>query len=106
MPSKGEGFGIAYLEALSCGKPVLAGNVDGASDPLQNGQLGVLVNPDSTAEIAEALVAILHGTYPSPVLYRGGDLRERTIQAFGPDRFFTQLKAQLEDFHLTRQAST
>lgn len=59
MPSKGEGFGIVYLEALVCGKPVLAGNSDGSSEPLQNGELGVLVNVDDVSQIATNLVAIL-----------------------------------------------
>lgn len=59
MPSKGEGFGIVYLEALVCGKPVLAGNSDGSSEPLQHGELGTLVNADDVAEIANELTAIL-----------------------------------------------
>ena len=98
MPSKGEGFGIVYLEALACGKPVLAGNADGSRDPLQNGRLGVLVNPDSVPEIAQALVAILKGTYPLRSLYRPAELRARTIDAFGPERFLAELRRQLADF--------
>lgn len=45
LPSQGEGFGIVFLEALACGKPVLAGNQDGSIDPLMRGNLGCLVDP-------------------------------------------------------------
>ena len=45
LPSTGEGFGIVFLEALGCGKPVLAGNCDGSADPLADGRFGLLVDP-------------------------------------------------------------
>lgn len=45
LPSSGEGFGIVFLEALGCGRPVLAGNRDGSIDPLHNGRFGLLVDP-------------------------------------------------------------
>ena len=66
MPSKLEGFGIVYLEAMACGKPTIGGNQDGAIDALCQGQLGALVNPDNTEEIAQILIQILHKTYPNP----------------------------------------
>lgn len=87
MPSKGEGFGIVYLEALACGKPTLAGNQDGAVDALCNGELGVLVNPDDVNAIAQTLIQILQGAYPHPILYQPQILREQVIARFGFEQF-------------------
>jgi len=62
MPSQKEGFGIVFIEAMACGLPVIAGNKDGSRDALQNGKLGLLVDPDSESEI---LGALLHTLKPS-----------------------------------------
>jgi phosphatidyl-myo-inositol dimannoside synthase len=56
MPSKKEGFGIVFIEALACGLPVIAGNQDGSAEALMNGELGTLVNPDSALEIKQAII--------------------------------------------------
>jgi glycosyltransferase involved in cell wall biosynthesis len=87
MPSKGEGFGIVYLEALACGKPTLGGDRDGAIDALCQGELGVLVNPDDVEAIAQALTQMLQKTYPHPLLYQPEVLRERAIATFGFEKF-------------------
>jgi glycosyltransferase involved in cell wall biosynthesis len=55
MPSKGEGFGIVFLEAMACGLPVIAGNKDGSVDALKKGELGTLIDPDDMSEIEEAI---------------------------------------------------
>jgi phosphatidylinositol alpha-1,6-mannosyltransferase len=47
MPSTGEGFGIAYLEAMACGTPALGLDVAGASDALAQGELGRVVPQDN-----------------------------------------------------------
>ncbi len=59
MPSKGEGFGIVFIEAMYYGLPVIAGNIDGSQDALLNGALGQLVNPDDVKEIALAITNVL-----------------------------------------------
>ncbi|MEO0838496.1 MAG: glycosyltransferase [Cyanobacteria bacterium J06632_19] len=87
MPSKREGFGIVYLEALACGKPVLGGNQDGAVDALCRGELGALVNPDNVTEIAHTLIQILQGTYPNPLIYQSETLRQKVIDNFGFECF-------------------
>ncbi len=55
MPSKKEGFGIVFLEALASGIPVIAGNKDGSVDPLRDGENGCLVDPDNLQDLIGAI---------------------------------------------------
>ena len=55
MPSTKEGFGIVFIEAMYYGLPVIAGNKDGSTDALLDGQLGLLIEPNDTAAVAEAV---------------------------------------------------
>lgn len=59
MPSEKEGFGISFIEAMYYGKPVIAGNRDGTTDALMNGQLGTLIDPRSGDEIIAAIKKII-----------------------------------------------
>lgn len=59
MPSIKEGFGIVFIEAMYYGLPVIAGNADGSVDALQNGRLGLLVNPGNVDEIRNAIQQVL-----------------------------------------------
>ena len=52
MPSTGEGFGIAYLEAMASGTPALGLGVAGACDALADGELGSCV---AETELGEAI---------------------------------------------------
>jgi phosphatidylinositol alpha-1,6-mannosyltransferase len=63
MPSAGEGFGIAFLEAMACGTPAVGLAAAGAVDPLGDGELGTAV----AAEVLEvALARRLAGGRPDP----------------------------------------
>ena len=98
MPSKGEGFGIVFLEALACGKPVIAGNKDGSVDAVLNGELGVLVDPESVDEIAKALAGVISKTHPLQILQRPQDLRRGVIDAYGYARFVERVKEIIQPF--------
>lgn len=58
MPSKKEGFGITFIEAMYFGLPVIGGNRDGSVDALMNGKLGLLVDPERQDEITAAIAKI------------------------------------------------
>lgn len=68
MPSKGEGFGIVFLEAMACGLPVIAGNKDGSTEALQFGALGTLIDPDDQEQLRAAIKNVLQQKKESSVL--------------------------------------
>lgn len=98
MPSKKEGFGIVYLEALACGKPVVGGNQDGAVDALCRGELGALVNPDNIDEISRTIIDILQGKYANSIIYQPEILRQKVIEKFGFEQFQKQLANLIKTF--------
>jgi phosphatidylinositol alpha-1,6-mannosyltransferase len=62
MPSTCEGFGIAFVEAMASGIPVIGGNKDGSLDPLADGASGTVVDPEDREELASAMCAALRDT--------------------------------------------
>ena len=54
-----EGLGIVYLEASSCGLPVLAGNSGGAPDAVLQNETGLVVNGKDSKQIASAAIELL-----------------------------------------------
>lgn len=95
MPSTGEGFGIVFLEAMACGKPVLAGNRDGSVEPLADGRFGALVDPLDIGQIAATLGDILMGRHPHPLMFQPDELRRQVVAEFGFDRFCARLSTAL-----------
>jgi phosphatidylinositol alpha-1,6-mannosyltransferase len=56
MPSKKEGFGVVFIEALASGLQVIGGNADGTTDALRDGELGDLVAPEDKEAIKAAII--------------------------------------------------
>ena len=54
-----EGFGLVFLEASACAKPVVGGRSGGIPDAIVDGVTGLLVNPHDPEDIANALARLL-----------------------------------------------
>lgn len=85
MPSSGEGFGIAFVEAMACGTPALGFSAGGARDALADGALGLMTEEGA---LAEAIGRVLSGPGTSRV-----DLATAVSQRFGRDVFAAGVKA-------------
>jgi glycosyltransferase involved in cell wall biosynthesis len=59
LPSHYEGFGMAFLEMMSVGLPVVGTETGGMPDLIQSGQNGLLVQSRDPARLAQALIDVL-----------------------------------------------
>jgi teichuronic acid biosynthesis glycosyltransferase TuaC len=59
IPSRQESFGIAAIEAMACGKPVIGTAVGGLNEIIDDYRTGVLVEPDNIQQLADAIIRVL-----------------------------------------------
>jgi glycosyltransferase involved in cell wall biosynthesis len=85
-----EGFGLAPVEAMTAGCPVIAANWSCYPEVLGNGPL--LVDPDNLEEVADAIIEVtknktlkenmIHNGYKQAKLYDWDKTAKRTLQEF------------------------
>jgi glycosyltransferase involved in cell wall biosynthesis len=79
LPTLFEGFGIAYLEAMGCGLPVIASGMGGHRDFIEDGVNGLWVDPRTCEGLVEALTRL----HQDPGwTKRLGDAARRTAEAY------------------------
>jgi glycosyltransferase involved in cell wall biosynthesis len=78
LPSRAECFGIATIEAMASGLPVLASDIGGARDIVDEGHTGWLVKP-SLQDVAAGLNRIIESRSLLPGLGIGAAARARTM---------------------------
>ncbi|HEV7670159.1 MAG TPA: glycosyltransferase family 4 protein [Thermoanaerobaculia bacterium] len=94
MPSRGEGFGLVYLEAMRAGRPCLAARGSAADEVVLDGETGRLVDPDDRDELATALAHLLDS--PETALRMGAAGKIRWQREFGYPRFQDRLAGHLD----------
>ena len=84
MSSITEGLGSAMLDAMACGRPVVATRTGGIPEAVHDGVNGLLVPPHDDAALAAAIVRLLQDDALRERL--GGAARQRIVNEFSVDR--------------------
>ena len=74
------------IEALACGAVVIAPNNYGCPEALDNGRLGIVVDPDDTSKISEAIISAINKAKNMSLSDRLL-LRNKTIKKFGKSKW-------------------
>ena len=94
LPSRGEGFGLVYLEAMAHGRACIGSRHDAAREIVVDGETGLLVDPDEPRTLVEALVRLLtDGPFRAAC---GSAGQQRWLTHFTRDRFNDRVRAALD----------
>jgi glycosyltransferase involved in cell wall biosynthesis len=95
MPSRCEGFGFVFLEAMAQGTPAIGGNMDASPEVIVDGETGYVVDPTSSAAIAGAIARVLADPDLRERMGRAGV--ERAVTEFSYARFHERLGEYLAE---------
>ena len=102
-PARWEGFGLALLEAMLAGLPIVASRVSAIPEIVLDGETGLLVPPDDPQRLAAALDDLLSDPGRARALGEAG--RERAHASFSVERMATRTIAVYERVLSRRDAS-
>jgi glycosyltransferase involved in cell wall biosynthesis len=95
MPSRTESFGIVFLEAWTCGKPVIGAQAGAILDVIRDGIDGLLVGFGDAAGLARALSRLLDDSALAADMGRRG--REKVRRMYTWDRQYAQLRTIVDE---------
>lgn len=104
MPSTQEGFGIVFLEAMACSKPVVASRSGGIPEVVIHGETGLLVEPGDDNGLIRDLLALRDDPELRVRLGQAG--RRRVEAQFTKRHFQTTLDAILNELESRTDRST
>ena len=95
LPSRGEGFGLVFLEAMARGKPVIGGAHGGVPEVIEDGVTGYLVPHGDAAQLATSIETLLSD--PALAQKMGARGRQRVEREFRFSAFAKSLKKILRE---------
>lgn len=95
LPSRWEGFGVVFMEAMAAGTPVVASDVSAIPEVVVDGETGFLCRPGDEEAFAEATVEVLADDGTSNRLGQAG--RARLEKEFTVDRMVDETIAVYRD---------
>ncbi len=84
LPSYHEGLSVSLLEGCSLGKPIIASNIPGCKELINNSENGFLCEPKSTSSLIECLEKFHHLSYENKKKF-GMNSRKLVEQKFSSD---------------------
>ena len=91
LPSLREGLGIALIEAMAAGRPIVASRVDGIPELISHGETGLLAPPGDAGALARALDLLL--ARPAFALTLGRAAQAEARRRLDLDGYVSQLEA-------------
>jgi len=93
MPSRAEGFGFVFLEAMAHGLPTIGGNMDATPEVIVDGETGLLVDPTSVDAVVAAVSRLVQD---DDLRLRMGETAQRRVASrFSYQSFRRQLIEEL-----------
>jgi glycosyltransferase involved in cell wall biosynthesis len=89
LPSRSEGFSNAIVEAMAASLPVVATNVGGNAEAVQDGVSGVIVSPEDPDALAAAIVQLLSD--PAKAKQMGTEGKRLAAEKFTTEAMMTQI---------------
>jgi phosphatidyl-myo-inositol dimannoside synthase len=96
MPSRGEGFGLSYIEAMRWGVPVIASTHDAGQEVNVHNETGFNVDLDQKHDLKDSLVELLRDRNLARRMGAGGQRRWR--EHFCYSAFVARFSAELKRF--------
>lgn len=94
-PSHSEAFGLSIVEAMACGRSVVATATEGAKEIIEDKQTGVLVPNGDAQRMAETILALLDSADERARL--GANAREDVHRRFGLERMVEAIEQVYRD---------